>query len=71
MDRAAESSSNFGDSVSSYIAKQKRQAAMGYIGGKIWLLTDMKWKSRSTPMKSIRAWFTTYRSLIMITRLLD
>jgi syntaxin-binding protein 5 len=32
MDRAAEDSKGFSDSVSSYVAKQKRQAAMGYIG---------------------------------------
>ncbi len=32
MDRAAESSGNFSDSVSGFVAKQKRAAAMGYLG---------------------------------------
>ncbi|ETN37850.1 uncharacterized protein HMPREF1541_07473 [Cyphellophora europaea CBS 101466] len=35
MDRAADSSEGFSDSVSKYIQKQKRQAAMGYLGGKL------------------------------------
>ncbi|EXJ85123.1 hypothetical protein A1O3_05798 [Capronia epimyces CBS 606.96] len=34
MDRAAESSSTWSDGVSKYVAKQKRQAALGYLGSK-------------------------------------
>ncbi|KIX06893.1 uncharacterized protein Z518_04869 [Rhinocladiella mackenziei CBS 650.93] len=35
MDRAAESSSTFSDDVSKFVAKQKRQAAMGYFTSKL------------------------------------
>lgn len=34
MDRAAESSSSWSDDVGKFVAKQKRQAAMGYLGSK-------------------------------------
>ena len=34
MDRAAEASQSWSDGVSKYVAKQKKQAALGYIGGK-------------------------------------
>jgi len=34
IDRAAETSGSWSDDVSSFVAKQKRQAALGYIGGK-------------------------------------
>lgn len=34
MDRAAESSSTWSEGVSSFVAKQKRQAALGYLGSK-------------------------------------
>lgn len=34
MDRAADSTSDFSESVSKFVAKQKRQAAMGFIGSK-------------------------------------
>jgi hypothetical protein len=37
MDRAAESSENWSEGVSKYIAKQKRQAALGFIGSKFGL----------------------------------
>lgn len=35
MDRTAEHSESFSDGVSKYIARQKRQAALGFISGKI------------------------------------
>ena len=35
MDRAADDSKDWSQGVSSFIAKQKRQAALGYLGGKI------------------------------------
>lgn len=37
MDRTAEASSSWSDDVSKFVAKQKRQAALGYIGGKFGL----------------------------------
>ncbi|EXJ85737.1 hypothetical protein A1O1_06105 [Capronia coronata CBS 617.96] len=37
MDRAAESSNSWSDGVSKFVAKQKRQAALGYLGSKFGL----------------------------------
>ena len=37
MERTAESSSKFSDDVSKFVAKQKRQAALGFIGSKLGL----------------------------------